>query len=72
MRAAQDGKNRLGPALRARAGRNLGLGRQSRAAARARLGQPAVQSRSTVGSNRTAERSFRPVKTIATAGAPEP
>jgi len=65
---------RLGPAFRARRphpGRNLGLGRQSRATARARLGQPAVQSRSTVGSDRTAERSFRPDKNSDAARVPE-
>ena len=50
-------------------GRNLGLGRQSRAAARARLGRPTVQSISAAHSDPTVVCASRTIKT-ATAAAP--
>ena len=73
--AAQDGKSRLGPVLRARAGRTQAAtwawaGKVPRALALAWAGELAKRN-STVRSDPTAERPFRAVKTTAAAGALE-
>ena len=76
--SAQRGPRRTEPARpglprahRPHPGRNLGLGRQSAARARSRLGLDLAQRISSVRLDPTAERPFRAVKTTAAAGALE-
>ena len=70
-RRAEPARSGLPRAHRPHPGRNLGLGRQSAARARSRLGLDLAQRISSVRLDPTAERPFRAVKTTAAAGALE-
>ena len=70
-RRAETARPGLPRAHRPHPGRNLGLGRQSAARARSRLGLDLAQRISSVRLDPTAERPFRAVKTTAAAGALE-